>query len=51
MLCTDVTKVANLEGPEELAAEDSPVRDCLPGRSFKQAVAAVCSFPFKRYVT
>jgi hypothetical protein len=29
-----VAKVENLEGPEEEhVAEDSPVRDCLPGQS------------------
>jgi hypothetical protein len=37
-----VTKMANLEGPEEeLVAEDSPVRDCLTGQSFKRTTTAV----------
>jgi hypothetical protein len=27
---------------EELVAEDSPIRDCLPDRSFKQTMAAIC---------
>jgi hypothetical protein len=27
MHCTDVAKVANLEGPEELVAEDSPITE------------------------
>jgi hypothetical protein len=39
-----VAKVANLEGPEEeLVAEDSPIRDCLPGLSFcfNRAMAAI----------
>jgi hypothetical protein len=33
-------KVANLEGPEDkLVAEDSPIRDLLPGRYSKQTSA------------
>jgi hypothetical protein len=49
-----VAKVANLEGPEEaLVAEDSPIRDCLPGLSFcfNRAMAAVCLLPLKCRVT
>jgi hypothetical protein len=44
-----VPKVPNFGGPEEeLAAEDSPKRDCLPGRSFpKPTTAATCLLPFK----
>jgi hypothetical protein len=44
---TDVAKVTNLEGPEELVAEDSTIRDCLPGQSFKVMVEAICVFPLK----
>jgi hypothetical protein len=49
-----VTKVANLEGPEEeYVAEDSPIRDCLPGLSlcFNQSMAAICLLPLKCCVT
>jgi hypothetical protein len=49
-----VAEVANLEDPEEeLAAEDSPVTDCLPGLSFcfNQAMAAICLLPLKCCVT
>jgi hypothetical protein len=43
MLCTDVAK---LEGPKELVAEDSPITDCLPGRTFKRTTAAICNIRF-----
>jgi hypothetical protein len=39
---TDVAKVANVEGPEELVAEDSTIRDGLPGQSFMVTVKAIC---------
>jgi hypothetical protein len=47
-----VTKVENLEDQEEdIVADDSPIRDCLPGQSFKPTVAALCLLPCKCYVT
>jgi hypothetical protein len=40
------TKVASLGVPEEeLAAEDSPIRDCVPGQSFKLTTASTCLLP------
>jgi hypothetical protein len=49
-LHSSVTKVENLEGPEEeLVAEDSLIRDCLPGLPFcfNGAMAAICLLPLK----
>jgi hypothetical protein len=49
-----VAKVANLEGPEvELRAEDSSVKDCLPGLSFcfNRAMTVICLLPLKCCVT
>jgi hypothetical protein len=40
-----VTEVANLEGPEELVAEDSQNTDFLFGQSPKQTMAAICLLP------
>jgi hypothetical protein len=34
VLSTSVAKLANLEGLEELVAEDSPIKDSLPDQSF-----------------
>jgi hypothetical protein len=48
-----VAKVTNLEGPEELVAEDLPIRDCLPGLyfCFNRAISAICLLPLKCCVT
>jgi hypothetical protein len=40
---TSGEKVANMKGSEEeLAAEDWPIRDCLPVRYFKPTTATIC---------
>jgi hypothetical protein len=47
-LYRSVAKVVNLEGPEEeYLAEESRIRDCLPGPSFKPTKAGVCFLQFK----